>query len=420
MESVSRAARSSGERKRTRRRRRVTRRRRDFAAEGFPAWSAAHAGARIPEEETFPARVDRDAHEPRRDTRAARAGSNQRRPSRRTGATRHRRETTAPRRRRGGTKNEKNSLDSFDELLAACVRDLPLLDTPRSRRRAGASRKPRSPSSRARWGRARGPGGSPPRRRCARGDDLEPCRRPDPACRLGTAGRGRGSRGVAWHVRVPLVARVIQRKATSRVCRRRRALRTASCSARRRWSGRGSPSGPRLRRRDRRRYTRERLGPVRVFPRPRTRGRLRWSRSSGDAPGGERRFPVCDRPGASRRQSRESRSRRWSSARWVGRGRVRVRDGGQFEWVDGRTLRARVNGEAHRWGARMIPFTRVKPRRSTLSRPPADEDRDEGVETSVRDRVQRTAGGPRLDGRLPRQRTARGVRAAVGLRAPVR
>jgi hypothetical protein len=55
-------------------------------------------------------------------------------------------------------------------------------------------------------------------------------------------------------------------------------------------------------------------------------------------------------------------------------------DGGQFEWVDGRTLRARVNGEAHRWGARMIPFTWVKLEAVDPSRPSADEDRDEGGE----------------------------------------
>ena len=156
---------------------------RDFAAEGFPGLvGRTHAARRILEEETFPAaRVDRDAHEPRRDTRAKRvkrvseseasfaSNGSDASSARDDGA-----ETEARRER----KNEKTSLlDLPDELLAACVRDLPLLDTlavaATCRRLAKAALGPSL--SRARWGRARGPGGSPPAGAArGAGDDLEP------------------------------------------------------------------------------------------------------------------------------------------------------------------------------------------------------------------------------------------------------
>ena len=149
---------------------------RDFAAEGFPGLvGRTHAARRILEEETFPARVDRDAHEPRRDTRAKRvkrvseseasfaSNGSDASSARDDGA-----ETEARRER----KNEKTSLlDLPDELLAACVRDLPLLDTlavaATCRRLAKAALGPSL--SRARVGDARaGPAGRPRRRRCAR------------------------------------------------------------------------------------------------------------------------------------------------------------------------------------------------------------------------------------------------------------
>ena len=139
---------------------------RDFAAEGFPGLvGRTHAARRILEEETFPARAERDAHEPRRDTRAKRvkrvseseasfaSGGSDAFSARDDGAE-------------AGARRERNTslLDLPDELLAACVRDLPLLDTlavaATCRRLAKAALGPSLPTgascafSRARWGRA--------------------------------------------------------------------------------------------------------------------------------------------------------------------------------------------------------------------------------------------------------------------------
>ena len=113
----------------------VTRRAfRDFAAEEVsPAWSRPARTRRggSQEEETFPARVERDAHEPRRDTRAKRVKrvSESEASFASSGATAS---SSADEQRRdggaAGTKKRKKTslLDLPDELLAACVQDLPL------------------------------------------------------------------------------------------------------------------------------------------------------------------------------------------------------------------------------------------------------------------------------------------------------
>ena len=370
---------------------------RDFAAEGFPGLvGRTHAARRILEEETFPAaRVDRDAHEPRRDTRAKRvkrvseseasfaSNGSDASSARDDGA-----ETEARRER----KNEKTSLlDLPDELLTACVRDLPLLDTlavaATCRRLAKAALGPSL--SRARWGRARGPGGSPPppALRAARVmtwnlkfDD------PDPACRFAKQpGAGEEAGGWHWHVRVPLVARVIQREKPHFLCLQEetRAMNRELLCAEEMVGARDRRERLRVRAGETDDAYDSRTTPVRYacFPTPANAG----DDSGGHGPPAtlleaNDDFPFCDRPGAlATRIARESRSRRWEQCSvWWDADAFAFADGGQFEWVDGRTLRARVNGEAHRWGARMIPFTWVKLEAVDPSRPSADEDRDEG------------------------------------------
>ena len=419
---------------------------RDFAAEGFPGLvGRTHAARRILEEETFPARAERDAHEPRRDTRTKRV----KRVSESEASFAESDGSDAFSVRDDGAEAEarrerKTSLlDLPDELLAACVRDLSLLDTlavaATCRRLAKAALGPSLPTgasrafSRARWGRARGPGGSPPppALRAARVmtwnlkfDD------PDPACRFAKqrSGAGEEAGGWHWHVRVPLVARVIQREKPHFLCLQEdtRAMNRELLCAEEMVGAR-----------DRRELLRvcagetddaydSRTTPVRYacFPTPAT--------TPGDDSGDHGSpatlleanddFPFCDRPGAlATRIARESRSRRWEQCSvWWDADAFAFADGGQFEWVDGRTLRARVNGEAHRWGARMIPFTWVKLEAVDPSGASADEDRDEGGRKKnplsvIVCSAHLEAGHDWTEDCPAKRDSARCVRAAVGL-----
>ena len=251
---------------------------------------------------------------------------------------------------------------------------------------------------------------------------------PDPACRFAKQpGAGEEAGGWHWHVRVPLVARVIQREKPHFLC-----LQEETRAMNRELLCAEEMVGARDRRERLRVCAGEtddaydsRTTPVRYacFPTPANAG----DDSGGHGPPAtlleaNDDFPFCDRPGAlATRIARESRSRRWEQCSvWWDADAFAFADGGQFEWVDGRTLRARVNGEAHRWGARMIPFTWVKLEAVDPSRPSADEDRDEGGEKKnplsvIVCSAHLEAGHDWTEDCPAKRDSARCVRAAVGL-----
>ena len=371
--------------------RRVTREAfRDFAAEGFPGLvGRTHAARRILEEETFPSTSEARQHEVDAEGRFVSEQVSDRK--RRRVADEEMSEKT----KSAGEKTTRTTLlDLPDELLAACVSSLPLLDTlavaATCRRLANAALGPPLPLSEARvekngttnWGRRRdaearlgeragwsGRSPPPPELRAVRvmtwnlkNND------PDPARRFAKQpGEGEAGGGWHWHVRVPVVARVIQREKPHFLCLQEdtRAMcrellcaeeMTTARSARSSSSATGdadwSPTPTR--------YA--------CFPSPAS---SRPGVGDGEAFGSSATlleanddFPFCDAPGAvATRVAREaSIGARWERCSvWWDTDAFAFEDGGQFEWVDGRTLRARVNGETQRrWGTRMIPFTWVK------------------------------------------------------------
>ena len=307
-------------------------------------------------------------------------------------------------------KTPASLLDLPDELLAACFARLPLLDTlavaATCRRLANAALGPplreeraRPPDASARFsagegatrsffagGEARLAGASPPpflppALRSVRVMTWNLKRDGSSALFREQPGAGEDGGGWHWHVRAPLVARVIQREKPHFLC-----LQEETRAMNRELLCAEEMVGARDRRERLRVCAGEtddaydsRTTPVRYacFPTPANAG----DDSGGHGPPAtlleaNDDFPFCDRPGAlATRIARESRSRRWEQCSvWWDADAFAFADGGQFEWVDGRTLRARVNGEAHRWGARMIPFTWVKLEAVDPSRPSADEE----------------------------------------------
>ena len=189
--------------------RRVTREAfRDFAAEGFPGLvGRTHAARRILEEETFPSTSEARQHEVDAEGRFVSEQVSDRK--RRRVAE----QETSEKTKSAGEKTTRTTLlDLPDELLAACVSSLPLLDTlavaATCRRLANAALGPPLPLSGTT---ARRGGAFGRTRRLVRslapaagasrgaGDDLEPEeQRPRPGAPVRqAAGRGRGGRGMA-------------------------------------------------------------------------------------------------------------------------------------------------------------------------------------------------------------------------------
>ena len=427
---------------------------RDFAAEGFPGLvGRTHAARRILEEETFPKNVEARRHETDAEGRFVSERDDRKR---RRVADEETDEETKSASKKTTKATRTRLLDLPDELLAACVSSLPLLDTlavaATCRRLANAALGPPLPLSEARGGKkengteqnggrrrdaeARGgeragrPGRSPPP------PELRAVRvmtwnlknnDPDPARRFAKQpGEGEAGGGWHWHVRVPVVARVIQREKPHFLCLQEdtRAMcrellcaeemttaRSARSSSSATADADSSPTPTR--------YA--------CFPSPTS---SRPGAGDGEASGSSATlleanddFPFCDAPCAvATRVAREaSLGARWERCSvWWDTDAFAFEDGGQFEWVDGRTLRARVNGETHRrWGARMIPFTWVKLEAIDRAPPSIDAARSSrrpsrGVAVIVGS-APREAGHDWMEDCPAKRDSARCVRAAVGL-----